>query len=351
MKRALQILASLAISGLALWLTLRGKDLGAIWAETRAADYRYLVAYLPILLVIHLVRTVRWGLLLRPVAHVPFGRLNAVSAVGLMGLSLLPFRLGEFARPMLIADPPRLRTSAALSSIVVERAADGVFTGLILVLALLGLPDTTPGIRILRVGGIVVTAAFAAAIVFLVFAYRSRAAAVSLARRLLHPLSAKGADRIAGMLDAFIHGLRVLPGGGSVALFFALTAAYWGLNAFGMALLAAGFGFQLGVLEACILLGVLVVGIMIPAGPGMIGTFQGAIAVGLSLIAPPEAAATRGVAYANVLWAAQLAQMTGLGVLFLFSPHVKVARLWGAHLGEELDEEETEYRAAGDGAA
>jgi uncharacterized protein (TIRG00374 family) len=352
MKRLIQVLAGLAISALALWLTLRGKDLGAIWAEMLAADYRYLLAYLPILLGIHLARTVRWGLLLRPVAKIPFAKLNAVSAVGLMGLSLLPFRLGEFTRPILIAERPALRTSTALSSIVVERAADGLFTGLVLVLALLGLPDTTPGIRILRIGGVLVTGAFAAVIVFLVFAYRSRPAAVALTRRLLHPLSAKLSERVAGMLDAFIHGLRVLPGGRSVAAFFALTAAYWGMNAVGMAVLAAGFGFRLGVLESCILLGVLVVGVMIPAGPGMIGTFQGAVAVGLALIAPPQAVATRGVAYANVLWAAQLGQVTALGVLFLFSPHVKVARLFGAghELAEELDEEETEYRAAGDGA-
>jgi uncharacterized protein (TIRG00374 family) len=352
MKRVIQIVVGLAISGLALWLTLRGKDLGAIWAEMRGADYRYLLAYLPILLGIHLARTVRWGLLLRPVAKIPFARLNAVSAVGLMGLSLLPFRLGEFTRPILIAERPTLRTSAALSSIVVERAADGVFTGLVLVLALLGLPDSTPGIRILRIGGMLVTAAFATVIVFLVFAYRSRATAVSLVARLLRPISARAAERVAGMLDAFIHGLRVLPGGRSVAAFFGLTAAYWAMNAFGMAVLAAGFGFRLGALEACILLGVLVVGIMIPAGPGMIGTFQGAIAVGLSLIAPAEAVATRGVAYANVLWAAQLGQVTGLGLIFLFSSHVQVGRLFGAghELAEELDEEETEYRAAGNGA-
>jgi uncharacterized protein (TIRG00374 family) len=352
MKRTIQIIVGLAISGLALWLTLRGKDIGAIWGAMRGADYRYLLAYLPILLAIHLARTVRWGLLLRPVAKIPFARLNAVSAVGLMGLTLLPFRLGEFTRPILIAERPTLRTSAALSSIVVERAADGVFTGLVLVLALLGLPDSTPGIRILRIGGVLVTAAFAAAIVFLVFAYRSRAAAVSLTVRLVRPISAKGAERIAGMLDAFIHGLRVLPGGRSVAAFFGLTAAYWGMNAFGMALLAAGFGFRLGVLEACILLGVLVVGVMIPAGPGMIGTFQGAVALGLSLIAPADAVATRGVAYANVLWAAQLGQVTALGLAYLFSSHVQVGRLFGAghELAEELDEEETEYRAAGDGA-
>lgn len=353
MRRAAQVGAGLAVSAVALWLTLRGKDLGAIWDAMRAGDYRYLVPYVAALLLIHVVRTVRWGLLLRPVARVPFSRLNAVSAVGFMALVLLPFRLGEFARPLLVAERPRLRTSAALSSIVVERVADGIFMGLLLVVALLAVPDGTPGVAVLRTGGAVVCAAFAAALAFLVGAYRNRERAVRLAARALGPLSPRLARRASGMLDAFIHGLRVLPGGGSVAAFFGLTAVYWSLSALGMKVLALGFGFDLGAVEATALLGVLVVGVMIPAGPGMIGTFQGAVVVGLSLFASPAAVATRGMAYANVLWAAQVAQVTILGLFFLFSRHVQLGRLAGApaEVGAGLEDEEAEYRAEGGGAA
>ncbi len=351
MKRAAQIAAGLAVSAVALWLTLRGKDAGAMWAAARAADYRYLVPYVGILLVIHLVKTVRWGLLLRPVAHVPFSRLNAIAAVGFMALMLLPFRLGEFVRPLLVAERPRLRTSAALSSIVVERAADGLFTGVVALVALLAVPDGTPGVALLRAGGIVVSLGFAAVIAFLVFGYWNRPLAVRLATGLVAPFSRRAAERGAAMLDAFIHGLRVLPGAGSVALFFGLTTAYWFLNVLGMRVLALGFGFDLGLAQLCALLGVLVVGVMIPAGPGMVGTFQGAVVLGLSFFAPAEAVATRGVAYANVLWAVQLLQMTALGLVFLWSRHVKLGRLVRApgEVGAGLEEEEEEYRAAGDG--
>jgi uncharacterized protein (TIRG00374 family) len=351
-KQLLQATVGLAVSAGALWLTLRGKDLGAIWAAMRAGDYRYLAPYVAILLGIQLTRTVRWGLLLRPITEIPFARLNAVSSVGLMALMLFPFRLGEFARPMLIADGRKLRVSAALSSVVVERAADGLFTGLMLVIALLSIPDGTPGVRVLRIGGVVVTGAFAAVLVFLAFAYRSRARAVALARAVLRPLSPRLADRAGGMLDAFIHGLRVLPGTRSVVLFFALTLVYWALVAIGMAVLAAGFGFRLGVAQACTLVGVLIVGIMIPAGPGMVGTFQGAIVLALSLFAPADAVATRGMAYANVLWATQIVQLTVVGVPYLFSRHVQPGRMLGAGRGAEdgLESEEAEYRSSGDGA-
>jgi uncharacterized protein (TIRG00374 family) len=347
MKRLLQTVVGLAVSGVALWLTLRGKDLGAIWAEMKHADYRYLAPFLIILSCIHLCRTIRWGILLEPVAKVPFARLNAVASVGFMALVLLPFRIGEFARPYLVAERPKLRVSAALSSVVVERVVDGIFTGLLLVVALLAVPNDAPGVGVLRAGGLLVAAVFGGLLVFLIVAYRNRGMAVRFTARLVGPFSPKLAERVAGMMDAFIHGLRLVPSRRKLALFFGLTALYWGLNAFGMSVLARGFGFDLTLVQACALLGVLVVGVMIPAGPGMVGTFQGAILIGLGLFAPSDAVHTRGMAFANVLWAAQIGQQVIFGLVFLPSEHIKIAQLFAApgEVSEELEEEEVGYRA------
>ena len=351
MRRAAQVVAGLAVSAAALWLTLRGKDLGAIWAATRAADYRYLAPYFAILMAMHLARTLRWGVLLAPVRKVPFARLNAVTAVGFMALMLLPFRLGEFARPYLIAEPGKLRVSTALSSVVAERIVDGIFTGLLLSVTLLTVPDSAPGVSVLRTGGVIVSLAFLAGLVFLVLAYRNRLLAVRLTGAALRPFSPGLARRAKGMLDAFIHGLRLVPGPRALGAFLFLTLAFWGLNALGMKVLALGFGFDLGFVESCAVLGVLVVGIMIPAGPGMVGTFQGAIVVGLRLFASSSAVATRGTAYANVLWATQVAQLTAFGMVFLFSRHIELSRLTSAprEVSAELESEEGEYRGAGEG--
>ena len=86
---------------------------------------------------------------------------------------------------------------------------------------------------------------------------------------------------------------------------------------------------------------------MIPAGPGMVGTFQGAIVVALSLFAPSDAVATRGTAFANVVWAVQLVQVTALGTFFMFSRHIRIGRLVaaGSQVGAELEAEESDYRA------
>lgn len=343
MKRLIQSLLGIGISVLAVYLTFRGKDFGAIWLAVQAGDYRYLPVYLASLGVIHLLRTVRWGILLEPVAKVPFARLNAVSAVGFTALLVLPFRLGEFARPYLIADRPRLRVSAALSSVVVERVADGIFAALLLLVTLFAVPEGTPHLGEIRKAGYVMAALFGGLLAFLAVAYRNRELAVRFSTGLLRPISAHLAERASGMLDAFIRGLRLVPSKRKMWLFVGLTAAYWGVNGWGMQWMAHAFDLDIQLVDAFTILGVLVAGIMIPAGPGMVGTFQLAVAFGLSLFVPEEVAHTRGVAWANVLWATQVGFQLLLGTVFLFSSHIKVSRIFKSPEGtaEALDEEES----------
>lgn len=346
MKRVLQALTGMTISAAALYYTLHGKDLGAIWAAIVAADYRLVALYFVLLVVIHFLRTVRWGILLEPVATIPFSRLNAASAVGFMALTILPFRLGEFARPYLIADRPRLRVSAALSSVVVERVVDGMFTALLLIIALLTMPANNGSVIYWRWGGTFVFLAFTVILLVLVFAYRNRAAAVRLSHSLVDPVSPRIAERLSGMMDAFIHGLRLVPSRAKIAFFFALTVAYWGVNGLGMILMGRAFGFQLGLVAGFTVLGIVVVGVMIPAGPGNIGTFQAFALAGLALFLPKETVQTEGTAYANVLWCTQIFQQFVFGLIFLFSRHIQLGRIFHApeEVGEGLEQEETEYR-------
>jgi glycosyltransferase 2 family protein len=346
-KRLIQSLLGIGVSVLAVYLTFRGKDLGAIWLAVQAGDYRYLPVYLVSLGAIHLLRTVRWGILLEPVAKIPFARLNAVSAVGFTALLVLPFRLGEFARPYLIADRPRLRVSAALSSVVVERVADGIFAALLLLLTLFAVPEGTPHLGEIRKAGYVMAALFGGLLAFLVVAYRNRELAVRISTGLLRPISARLAERASGMLDAFIRGLRLVPSKRKMGIFLVLTVAYWGVNGWGMHWMAQAFSLDLTLIDAFTILGVLVAGIMIPAGPGMVGTFQLAVAFGLSLFVPEEVAHTRGVAWANVLWATQVGFQLLLGTVFLFSSHIKISRIFRSPEGtaEALDDEEEEALA------
>jgi uncharacterized protein (TIRG00374 family) len=340
-SRGFKIAASVAVSLAFVWFSLRGKDLGEVLHELRTANYWWLVPYFLLLLVIHVVRAVRWGLLIEPLLKIPFRRLNAVSAVGFMALVILPLRLGEFARPYLIRTPGKLRATAAMASVVVERVLDGLMVAGLLIVLLLRVPMAGPNIERVRVGGYAMFGFFLALLAFLVLAYWQHAFALRLARATIGRVAPALCERLCVLLDAFIGGLKALPSLSRQALIVGMTAFYWGLNGFGMMVLARAFDIHLTPFEAYTVLGVLVIGVMLPAGPGMAGTFQFFCQLGLTLFMPQTVVArATAAAYANVLWAAQFTQQVGLGLVFLafFSDDLEAGHR--VTLGELMNAEE-----------
>ena len=114
------------------WLAFRGTHWAEQWESLRGANYLWLLPYLAICFVIHFCRAARWGALLSGIERVPFRALNEASAIGFMMLIVLPFRLGEFARPFLVAQRSGIRRSAAMTTVVLERIVDGIVVAALL---------------------------------------------------------------------------------------------------------------------------------------------------------------------------------------------------------------------------
>src|SRR5262249_38206038 len=150
LKLLLRTVLSLAMSALFVWLSLRHTDVRAVGRAMAAADPVRVAGYAAMLLAIHLVRTVRWGFLLKPLGEVSFKRLNSASAGGWMLLVLPPVRRGGCARPSLVARPPvgggrPFPRSGAMASIVVERIVDGIAIGVLGVISLRMLGTSASG--------------------------------------------------------------------------------------------------------------------------------------------------------------------------------------------------------------
>jgi glycosyltransferase 2 family protein len=330
LKLAIRTLLSLAMSALFVWLSLRHTDVRGVGAAMAAADPVRIALYVCVLLCIHLVRTVRWGILLEPLGRVGFKRLNSATAVGFMLLMLLPLRLGEFARPLLIARPPtgggaRLRRSGALASIVVERIVDGIFIGLLGIVCLRMLGNHAAGkyVEFAKSASVLVALGFIALCLVLVAAVVFQERALELAGRVLRPVSPRLAQRVGGMLGAFISAVH-LGSGWKILGYFLLTAAYWWLNAFGLAVLAPAFGFTgLTPLMLAVILTIQVVGVMVPAGPGMVGTMQFFTQAGLSLFVA-DGFSARAAGLANTLWMLSFGQQVALGLIFLVAGRVSL---------------------------
>lgn len=332
-KRALKLVASVLVTLLFTWWAFRETDWRAQWASLRSANYLYVVPYFGILTLIHICRTVRWGCLLSGIQKVPFRPLNEASGIGFMMLLVLPFRLGEFARPFLIAQRSAIRRSAAMTSVVLERITDGLLVATLLRVLLFFIPEETAQVRYVKLGSTLMFAVFGGGLAFLLFARWQHDRAVHLVRVTVGRVSPGLAHKMADIVDGFVGAMRQLPGPGQLVLFFVLTLAYWGLNGAGMALVARAFGcvgvtdpacqpMSLTLFQGYVVMTVLVVGLMIPAAPGMMGTFQAATKVGLSLFLPASVVNASGLAYANVVWLCQTVQQVGFGLLLLSAAHL-----------------------------
>lgn len=333
-KTVVRILISLGVSGFFIFLSLRHTDPRAVLRAIGAADRGPMIGYVLVLLAVHAVRTVRWGLLLEPVGKVGWKRLNSASAIGFMLLSVMPLRLGELGRPLLVSRPVgegrKLSRSGALASCVVERIIDGIAVGVLGIVALRILATTGTTADFARMASNLVTAGFAALLLALVAAFFMRERAVALVRRLLSPVSPGVAERVAHMLDSFVGGLHL--GTARVVAVLALTVVHWILHVYGFWLVAPAFGIELTALMAATVLAANVVGVMIPAGPGGLGPSQMATVAGVSIFYPAAMAvsdtAVRAAAYANTIWALQVGQAVALGLVFLVSGHVSLAGLF-----------------------
>ena len=330
MNRAVKLIASLLVTLVFSWWAFRDTDWNSQVNSLKSANYLWVLPYFVILMLIHVARTLRWGCLLSGLERVPFRKLNEASGIGFMMLLVLPFRLGEFARPFLIAQRSSIRRSAAMTSVVLERITDGMFVAVMMRLLLFFVPAEVPEVRYVKLGANLMFAVFGGGLLFLLFALKHQATAVGLVRSTVGRVAPGVADKMADVVDTFVGAMRQLPDRRQMALFFLYTVVYWGLNGAGMALLSRAFGpTSLTLFQAYVVMSVLVVGVMIPAAPGMVGTFQAAIRVGLSLFLPASVVNGSGMAYANVLWLCQTVQQIGIGVVLMSLGHLSFKDLAG----------------------
>jgi hypothetical protein len=293
-------------------------------------------AYLVTLIVMSYFRAVRWRFLLRTIADVPRKKLVAVSWIGFAAILLLPFRIGELVRPYMLRTPGKtdasgrtvgaISMSAATGSVVAERVVDALYLGIVLAVALFTvphlepLPETVVGIPIsverVRQGGFMMLGVFTVAFVVIAVFYAARGFAHRATLAVFGLVSKKLAEKLAAMAESFADGLHFLGNGRDAAGFLLETTVYWGLNAFGMWILAAGCGVAhadgSGITygEACALMGMLGIAVLIPGPPGLLGTFQAGIYAGMTMYFPTHVVVGEGAAFVFLLYLVQFGWTT-----------------------------------------
>ena len=247
-------------------------DVTATAALIGDVDPRWILLPLAALVGQFMLRAARWSLVLSAAAgtHVSVRRIVGPLAVGYLGNAVLPARLGEVARALLVSQRERLEVGTVAASVVVERTLDLV--------ALLGIGVLATGsISAVGLASVVVTAA----IVLVLGVLASAAPAIS--RRL----PTRGPARVHTLINQFLAGVSSL-GLRAACAGLVLSGAAWAGDIAIIWACAQAIGVELAIPAAIAIAVGAVLGTALPASGGYVGTYElGAVALGsLAGVAP-----------------------------------------------------------------
>lgn len=354
-RNAVKLTLSVVIT-LSLLYALKSSGL-ELWPSPRAfRDVRWwtVPTYVIFLAALSYFRAARWRYLLKPFAELPQRRILLASLVGFAAILLIPFRLGEVVRPMLIREKGKVSMTAATGTVVGERVVDGLFLSLVLALVLVLAPMRNPAsmevpgipgavtVAHVRHAGFVMLALFTCAFAVIAVFYWARAWAERLTYAVFGVVSKALARKLADTASKLADGLHFLEKPRLAGPFLGETAAYWTLNALGMWFLAWGCGVTHGdgssltFLESCALMGTLGVTILIPGPPGALGLFQAGLFMGMAMYVPKETVLGAGAAYAALMYAVQFGWHVASGAVSLALMGGGFAALKAAADGDEV---------------
>ena len=319
MKARATRVVGLGLTVVFLVLAFQRVDLRAFVDELKNVNYIWIVPSALCTLLGYVLRTLRWRAILSGAARAPVGTLFAVLIMGFATNNLLPGRLGELWRAYLLGRKRNVRKSLALASVVVERVFDGLT-----LLALLWLVSLR--IRLPEIGrNIEVLAAavfLGATLALVVLLWKPSLAQVPIHWIVSHVHSGL-AEWSVERFDTFVDGLRPLRRPEILVAAAALSVGVWLMEGSSYVLLSRGLNLNLPPNLELPGLGLALVtinlGIMVPSGPGYVGTleFFGTAALGV-VGANPQAA----LALVVVSHVVQYTVVTGLGLLFFAHEHL-----------------------------
>jgi uncharacterized protein (TIRG00374 family) len=314
LKKQLRLWIGVAISLVGLWLALRGVEFEKLGAALAGANYWWLIPALVFHLLTLGTRSERWRVLLGA-DKVDFVTAFLVMNLGYLISNVLPLRVGDPARAVIIDQRCHVGIPRALSTVVVERVLDvlAVTFGLVLLIPFMQLPpDAMNWLRVFGVLGLL-------AILGIVLLLTQRALAERILAAALARVPRLSPDKWLARWRNLMSGFDALGSARGVLVVIGWTLATWstGVGVF-WAIMRAFFP-DLSLIESVVastfLLGVEAFGMAVPATPGNWGVFETIGRIGL--VAPFGFDQARAVSYAIVVHFFEYLAVNIVGVIVL----------------------------------
>jgi phosphatidyl-myo-inositol alpha-mannosyltransferase len=311
LRRVGAVLAVLALGALVVFALSR-LELQRAGHALVTASPGWIALALVLMSLAMLMRSVSWHQTLRaalPDTAMPWGPVVRALMIGVMASALVPGRIGEPSRVLVLSRRLDGRTTRLLP-IVAGTVFSQTLINLLALLILLAVTFTSVPLPSGHLAAIATALALPLAICALVLVGPRL---LALGRRSRWPRVAFAANRISRMLQLARQGLVVFarPRYGSTAIVFQLLA--WALQwlACYMVILALGLQSQAGIAAAAAILLAVNLSAILPATPSNVGVFQAACLV---VLAAYGVGAGQALAYGIILQAVEVVTALALGV-------------------------------------
>jgi uncharacterized protein (TIRG00374 family) len=319
MRSELRTALVLLVTAVLLAFFLRNADLSRVWEEVRRAELAPILASVAAMVVVYLLRALRWQALLRPIGTARFSLAFRATVIGFAISSLLPARPGEVLRPYLLARREGLSFSSVLATVFVERVLDMaavlLLFGSFVLLFDPGMDAVDPRMfGAVKLGGALAAAASlgALAVMMLLAGHPERLGRAALAVERVLP--ARVARAVARLVERFAGGLVVVRRPRDLMAALALSLPIWLAIAASVWIVPQAFHITLPFTGSFLLLALLVVGVAVPT-PGGIGGFHEAFRIGATAFYGVDN--DRAVGAAIVLHATQFVPVIIAGIGFM----------------------------------
>lgn len=305
-----KLLFGIVLGIILIYFSVRDIDFNETLSYMKSVHLGYAALSLFFIVLMQVLRSYRWGVILQPLEKINQWTLFTVTNVGFLAIAAIPARIGELARPYLIAKKSRIKMSSALGTVVVERVLDSVAVLTITVTVLL-LQDLPPWMIKSGIIFFIVTLVMIACMIGIIW---HREMAVQFIDRILRLLPGKLAQKFNDVIHHFIDGFQVIADVKRLLYLLLLSAVVWLIDVAAIYTLLLAFGFNLPVGAAFVVMIILIAGIAIPTAPGFIGNWHFACILGLSLFG---IAKTEALSFALVYHFLSMAVVVVLGVASL----------------------------------
>ncbi|MCB8943811.1 MAG: flippase-like domain-containing protein [Ardenticatenaceae bacterium] len=312
-NKQIQLLVGIVVSVVCVTAVFWLIDPAEVVVALQEANFAYL-GLTGLYIVVYMgLRALRWRYLLQD--RVGIRPLFHVQNMGAMLTQLLPLRLGDVARAVMVGQMPRLTVAQGMSTMMVERVLDMLLIVLLLPLTLSEAQTLPTWMQ----QGAKVSSLLAGVVLVVLMILVRRWAGVRGWLVTAVPRSQKFLPQA----DNLMSGLNALAHWRSAFFLFILTVFTWlpVVLAYSSALIAVNLPPDLNIAAFVMCAGAL--SVAAPSSPGQIGVFHVGVTSALALWGQPEAAA---LSLAILYHAANFVVMVLLGVVGFLATQVSWSR-------------------------